>query len=60
MSDIEKSIQNIQKEQESINFICDILTVILGYIEIDNFKKEKHIEYFELMKNMANLENDYN
>ena len=25
-------------EIESLQFICDIITVILGYIEIDKFK----------------------
>lgn len=26
------------QEIESLQFICDIITVILGYIEIDKFK----------------------
>ena len=33
-----KNLFKAEKEIESIQFICDIITVILGYIEIDEFK----------------------
>jgi len=40
-----KTLQDLidaaNKDIESLTLICDIMTVILGYIEIDNFKLEK-------------------
>ena len=40
--------EKIGKELESVQFLCDIVTVILGYVEIDRFKvpKKKLNSYF--------------
>ena len=44
------------KEIESYQFICDILTVLVGYVEIDKFKMEKQLQYYSMMKNIISYE----
>eukprot|EP00828_Plagiopyla_frontata_P022839 TRINITY_DN2940_c0_g1_i1.p3 TRINITY_DN2940_c0_g1~~TRINITY_DN2940_c0_g1_i1.p3 ORF type:complete len:125 (+),score=30.93 TRINITY_DN2940_c0_g1_i1:127-501(+) len=56
---LEQQIAEMGAEIESLQFICDIITVILGYIEIDKFKNEKANEYYSLLKKMAYLEKSY-
>lgn len=36
--DIEKKIQQCSNDCDNVQFICDIVSVILGYIEIKKFK----------------------
>lgn len=35
---LQVEIDSTTKDIENMQFICDILTVLLGYIEIDRFK----------------------
>eukprot|EP00828_Plagiopyla_frontata_P006602 TRINITY_DN12917_c0_g1_i1.p1 TRINITY_DN12917_c0_g1~~TRINITY_DN12917_c0_g1_i1.p1 ORF type:complete len:176 (-),score=41.62 TRINITY_DN12917_c0_g1_i1:144-671(-) len=56
---LEASIINLQSEIQTVQFICDIITVILGYLEIQKFKEQKTSWYFNLMRRMAILEVDY-
>jgi hypothetical protein len=43
----------IQKEIDQIQFLLDIMTVIIGYVEIDKFKVEKEVKYYDMLKEMA-------
>lgn len=56
---LEKSIEAAKKDVANLQFICDIITVILGYVEIDRFKKEKAETYYRLLKQMSMLETEY-
>lgn len=38
IKEIEDNIQKLQTDSENIMKICDIITIILGYMEIDKFK----------------------
>lgn len=38
--------------------MCDVITVIIGYVEIDKFKADKEVQYYETLKEMARLEID--
>eukprot|EP00828_Plagiopyla_frontata_P035368 TRINITY_DN4642_c0_g1_i2.p1 TRINITY_DN4642_c0_g1~~TRINITY_DN4642_c0_g1_i2.p1 ORF type:complete len:338 (+),score=85.03 TRINITY_DN4642_c0_g1_i2:373-1386(+) len=49
----EQQIAEVGAEIEQLQFICDIITVILGYIEIDKFKEEKSEGYFKLLKDIS-------
>ncbi|CAD8079600.1 unnamed protein product [Paramecium sonneborni] len=49
-------IDSTAKDIENMQFICDILTVLLGYIEIDKFKLEKQTNYYKLAKNLIQYE----
>jgi len=37
-------------------FISDLMTVILGYVEIDRFKAEKEGKYYEAIAKLSHYE----
>jgi len=39
-----------------LQFLLDIITVILGYVEIDKFKAEKEGKYYDMLREMASFE----
>ncbi|CAD8077497.1 unnamed protein product [Paramecium sonneborni] len=49
-------IDQVCKDIENMQFICDILTVLLGYIEIDKFKLEKQQNYYRLAQSLIKYE----
>jgi hypothetical protein len=59
IKDIEEEIASLQLELEEIIIICDIITVILAYVEIDKFKSDKIRKYFEMLKLMSEQELGY-
>lgn len=46
VKEIEDNIHKLQTDLENIIRICDIITIILGYMEIDKFKNDKITKYF--------------
>ncbi|CAD8163391.1 unnamed protein product [Paramecium octaurelia] len=53
---LQVQIDQVCKDIENMQFICDILTVLLGYIEIDKFKLEKQQNYYRLAKSLIQYE----
>ncbi|CAD8137699.1 unnamed protein product [Paramecium octaurelia] len=53
---LQQQIVDVGKEIESYQFICDILTVLVGYVEIDKFKGEKQYQYYCMIKNIISYE----
>lgn len=53
---LQQQIDSANKDIENLSLICDIVTVILGYIEIDRFKKEKEAHYYLVVKQIAKFE----
>ncbi|CAD8056925.1 unnamed protein product [Paramecium sonneborni] len=53
---LQQQIADVGKEIESYQFICDILTVLVGYVEIDKFKMEKQFQYYNMIKNIISYE----
>lgn len=42
-----------------MQFLCDLIVVILGYLEIVRFKIEKEQNYFIMIKKLATYEFQY-
>lgn len=59
LRDVEQEIEQAQKEEAELTHICDISTVLLGYIEIDKFKKLRQQTYYDNLKHLAKFEHDY-
>ncbi|KAM3139233.1 hypothetical protein pb186bvf_008643 [Paramecium bursaria] len=57
---LQAQIEQCNKDIENIQFICDILTVLLGYIEIDRFKVEKQTVYYTMIKKIIQFEIELN
>ncbi|CAD8144880.1 unnamed protein product [Paramecium pentaurelia] len=53
---LQQQIVDVGKEIESYQFICDILTVLVGYVEIDKFKVEKQYQYYSMIKNIISYQ----
>ncbi|CAD8158122.1 unnamed protein product [Paramecium pentaurelia] len=53
---LQVEIDSTTKDIENMQFICDILTVLLGYIEIDKFKLEKQNNYYKIAKRLIQYE----
>ncbi|CAK60314.1 unnamed protein product (macronuclear) [Paramecium tetraurelia] len=49
----QQQIDNIQKEIEQLTILCDMITIILGYIILPRYKQEKEKNYYQLLKQMA-------
>ena len=47
---LEQNLSDINVELNSLSFICDIVIVILGYMEIDRFKV--NLTYFSIFFTM--------
>ncbi|CAD8143236.1 unnamed protein product [Paramecium octaurelia] len=49
----QQQIDNIQKEIEQLTILCDMITIILGYVILPRYKQEKEKNYYQLLKQMA-------
>ncbi|CAD8144958.1 unnamed protein product [Paramecium octaurelia] len=56
---LQYQITEVGKEIESYQFICDILTVLVGYVEIDKFKVEKQYQYYSMIKNIISYQSRF-
>jgi len=59
LRDVEQAIEQAIKDQNELTYICDISTALLGYIEIDKFKKLRQNAYYHHLKQLAKFEHDY-
>merc|ERR1712137_73928 len=59
ISELEQEITQAESDYEKIQFICDIITVVIGYIEIDKFKDAKMKSFYEVMGYVGGTELDY-
>lgn len=41
LREVEQETEKAQRSVDELTLICDISTVLLGYIEIDKFKKQR-------------------
>jgi len=47
-----------QKESDELTMLVDLITIILGYKEIDRFKDDKSQRYYEVLIEVAKLEKE--
>ncbi|KAL4508554.1 hypothetical protein ABPG72_003858 [Tetrahymena utriculariae] len=57
---LEKSIYETQHELENYSLLADLITVIIGYIEVDKFKNQKQNRYYNIMQRVSNLQYNLN
>ena len=57
---IQADIKVAEADVQNLQLICEMIVVILGYIEIDRFKKDKSNFYYNTMKKFAQSELDFN
>ncbi|EAS02031.1 PX-SNX8-Mvp1p-like protein (macronuclear) [Tetrahymena thermophila SB210] len=57
--EIKQQIENTEAEISRASEIYDIMTVVLGYVEIDRFKAEKEALYFTTVKKLAKYELEF-
>lgn len=52
----------VQTQHDLENYILlgDLITVIIGYIEIDKFKNEKQYRYYNVMQVVSNMQYNLN
>jgi hypothetical protein len=55
-----KFIEENQKELDDIVLLIDLITLILGYIEIDKFKVEKQKKYYDALIKISLTETNLN
>lgn len=48
--------EELKKEKESIQCLTDIIIALVGFIEIDRFKKEKSTFYINMLKKLGGYE----
>ncbi len=53
---VQREIAIVFKELQSLQLIYDMILVIMGYIEIDEFKRMKRLQYYEAMGQVAQCE----
>lgn len=53
LREIELAIEQAQKEEKELTLICEVSTVLLGYIEIDKFKKMRQQAYYHHLKHLV-------
>jgi len=49
-----------QHDLENYILLGDLITVIIGYIEIDKFKNEKQYRYYNVMQVVSNMQYNLN
>jgi sorting nexin-1/2 len=59
LRNVELEIEKAQKDEAELTLICDISTVLLGYIEIDKFKKLREHTYYQQLRQLAKFEHEY-
>eukprot|EP01016_Furgasonia_blochmanni_P040071 TRINITY_DN5071_c0_g1_i5.p2 TRINITY_DN5071_c0_g1~~TRINITY_DN5071_c0_g1_i5.p2 ORF type:complete len:143 (-),score=48.05 TRINITY_DN5071_c0_g1_i5:353-733(-) len=54
--ELERDISLINKEVENLTMLCDIFTLIMGYVEIDKFRKERLTSLYLNLSQMGDWE----
>mmetsp|Transcript_46573 Transcript_46573/g.53984 ORF Transcript_46573/g.53984 Transcript_46573/m.53984 type:complete len:192 (+) Transcript_46573:2-577(+) len=55
---LELQISQTTKDIESVGMLIDMIAIILGYLEVDKFKKNKVAMYFKMITDLAKAEEE--
>ncbi len=57
--EIEEEIARLQLDQTDIEQICNFISAILAFVEIDKFKSDKVAKYFAMLGRLSQQEMAY-
>jgi len=56
---MQQKIEETSKDIENLTFIVDIITALIGCVEVDRFKSEKENKYYYMLKSFAQFELEF-